>query len=344
MITNKNINELVVQYTNSRSLACVLFELTYGCTYRCPHCYLKGKYEEGTLSTEDVKKILDGLSELGVLKVIFTGGDPFTRDDFIDVLAYSKKKGFVVTVFTNGVSLTDENIKMLSEVCVDSVEVTVNSLKPSIYHELTGSVQDPKDIIESMKKLKQEGIQVTLKSTAMRPNAREMAEISRLCEKNGFLFKMETNLLHTSEGTCPWPASFQLSADEAKKLRREIYPQMFEGQDRLPYVHWGSSPHNCIAGLSTASINPFGRMNICNFSKRPDADVLAVGVKAAWRMVKDEVDHIKSLKHVCVDCELRQYCACCPVRALNEAGSYSVCVKSYKIQAQQRRESENGTN
>ena len=81
-------------------------ELTYRCQFDCVHCYCKSSADKAReLTTGRWKKILDELQKAGCRWIGFTGGDPFIRTDFPQIYSYAKKKGFIVTILTNGVSM-----------------------------------------------------------------------------------------------------------------------------------------------------------------------------------------------------------------------------------------------
>ena len=82
------------------------------CNLRCVYCMP----EEGVsflgqdqlLSTTEIKNILQIMSDLGVNKVRFTGGEPLLRKDIIDLIEYSLKRSIFesVHITTNGLLLS----------------------------------------------------------------------------------------------------------------------------------------------------------------------------------------------------------------------------------------------
>ena len=85
------------------------FELTFGCALHCRHCYSdcynKARFIKRELNTKEVKLVLDKVYGQGMLWLCFTGGDPFSRKDFLELYAYAKDKGFIITIFTNAYSI-----------------------------------------------------------------------------------------------------------------------------------------------------------------------------------------------------------------------------------------------
>src|SRR5262245_2543775 len=86
-------------------------EITRRCPLECAHCYNNlpmGDVEarRGEMSYDEHCSLLDQLSDAGCLWILYTGGEIFARKDFLDIYTYAKKKGFLVTLFTNGTLIT----------------------------------------------------------------------------------------------------------------------------------------------------------------------------------------------------------------------------------------------
>ncbi|MCD6242098.1 radical SAM protein, partial [Candidatus Bathyarchaeota archaeon] len=81
----------------------VQWMLTRRCNYRCRGCtvWQEEHDTEPEITTEEVKAGLDILRELGVIEVVFSGGNPLLRDDIGEIVSYASKY-FVTTVYDNG--------------------------------------------------------------------------------------------------------------------------------------------------------------------------------------------------------------------------------------------------
>src|SRR5688572_31811550 len=77
------------------------------------------------LTTEEHYKLLDELSELGCLWLLFTGGEIFARHDFLDIYRYAKKRGFLITLFTNGTLITERIADELARIRPFTIEITL---------------------------------------------------------------------------------------------------------------------------------------------------------------------------------------------------------------------------
>ena len=79
--------------------------LTNRCSGGCSHCYAGAKKEsaEKELGTETWFGVLEQLKSLGAEGVVFLGGDPFIREDWLELVHYAAGKvGLKVRLFYNG--------------------------------------------------------------------------------------------------------------------------------------------------------------------------------------------------------------------------------------------------
>ncbi len=97
--TEKEIIDLIWSRPNFAQI-----ELTRNCNFKCKFCFencdSSSKYEDK--SPEMWKKVIDDLYELGLKKIHFSGGENFLYPHFLEIVKYSKEKGFVNLINTNG--------------------------------------------------------------------------------------------------------------------------------------------------------------------------------------------------------------------------------------------------
>ena len=101
------------KWMKARKPFSVLLEVTPRCNMNCIHCYLKNNHIASEMSYERIIELIDILYEKGILFLTFTGGEIFTRKDFLSIYLYAKKKGFLVELFTNGYLISDEYLYMV---------------------------------------------------------------------------------------------------------------------------------------------------------------------------------------------------------------------------------------
>src|SRR5262245_42558045 len=89
----------------------VTVEVTRRCPLTCVHCYNNRPMTDAMargreMSLDEHCRLLDELADNGGLFLLYTGGEIFARRDFLDIYTYAKKKGFLITLFTNGTMIT----------------------------------------------------------------------------------------------------------------------------------------------------------------------------------------------------------------------------------------------
>src|SRR5262249_30999481 len=83
----------------------VLAELTHRCPLQCPYCSNPVELDRsGTeLTTEEWKKVLSELAEIGVLQIHFSGGEPTARKDIVELVQHASDVGLYSNLITSAV-------------------------------------------------------------------------------------------------------------------------------------------------------------------------------------------------------------------------------------------------
>ncbi len=98
------------------------------CNANCKHCYEKfeGK-NKNSLSTADVKNIIDQFYKLNGILIYFCSGEFLMRPDAIELITYARKKKILVSVVTNGLVLNDEYLEKLKMADLNRLIVSFDS-------------------------------------------------------------------------------------------------------------------------------------------------------------------------------------------------------------------------
>ncbi len=86
-------------------------EITFRCNLRCVHCYISDYSGDGEMTTPEILRILDEIADAGCLWLLLTGGEVLSRTDFPEIYLHAKRRGFLLTVFSNGVLFDDRIAK-----------------------------------------------------------------------------------------------------------------------------------------------------------------------------------------------------------------------------------------
>lgn len=107
-------------------IACSL-RVTKACNAKCRHCYSNGgKKLDGELSYSEIIDTLDQLSDMGVNKVFFTGGEPFLRKDMVEILEYAHQKDIKILVSSNASLITAELMERLKHIPFNMFQLSLD--------------------------------------------------------------------------------------------------------------------------------------------------------------------------------------------------------------------------
>ena len=150
--------------------------LTRRCNYRCRSCGIwrePQKFDEVT--ADEVKKGLDVFRKLGVLEVVFSGGNPLLRDDIKEIIDYASKY-FITTVYDNG-SLAAERVDALRS--ADFVAISLDTLDKKKLDYIKGVTGAWEKASEAIRTLQNEGISVVISPTISRLNQYEIVDFTK---------------------------------------------------------------------------------------------------------------------------------------------------------------------
>ena len=149
--------------------------ITRKCNYRCRGCTVWMDQDVNELSTEELKRGLDILRDIGVLELVFSGGNPLLRDDIGEILDYASKY-FITTVYDNG-SVAASKIDELRN--VDFVAISLDTLDEKKNDYLKGVKGAWRKAMEAIETLKREGIPVGVSPTISQMNLYEIIDFTR---------------------------------------------------------------------------------------------------------------------------------------------------------------------
>ena len=122
--------------THSVSLSSAYLHITDRCNLDCVGCYsyskMRNKLMDPTL--RQLQRAIAELSRNGVRNLILSGGEPFLRNDLLQIVSYTKTSTSIeeITIATNGAFI---NQKMIAEIAdyVDLISVSIDA--PSEHHK-----------------------------------------------------------------------------------------------------------------------------------------------------------------------------------------------------------------
>jgi len=149
----------------------VVWNMTNRCNLSCLHCYASATPHpaDGELSTEEAKRFIDDVAAYGCPVLLFSGGEPFMRDDLFELARYAKAKGLRPVISTNGTLITEEKARQAREAGIMYVGVSLDGLR-EVNDRFRGMDGAFDRAIEGMKNCLKVGQKTGLRFTITRHN------------------------------------------------------------------------------------------------------------------------------------------------------------------------------
>jgi len=317
-------------------------ELTARCNNDCRHCYINlpagdraAKARE--LTFDEIMKIAGESVSMGALWCLLTGGEPLLREDFVDIYLGLKKKGLLVSVFTDANLVTKEHAALFKKYPPRDIEVSVYGVTRETYEKVTRKQGSFATFRGGLDLLLESGVKVRLKAMALRSNAHELPEIARFCRertKDYFKFDPLLNLrfdgdrarneMIRAERLSGQGIAALESADSERMESMKKNCELLIG----PECAEAACNHlfHCGAGNGGFYISYDGQFRLCSSLLHPDCvyDLRKGSLAEAWREFIPKVRAMRSEKksflEKCRACSLVNLCLWCPAHAYLETG------------------------
>ncbi len=155
--------------------------ITRQCNYQCRGCNVWKEQDQRELSTEEIKRGLDILKDLGVIEIVLSGGDPLLREDAPEIIEHAANL-FVTTVYDNG-SMATKKIEALRN--VDFVAISIDSLDEAKNDYIKAVPGAWRKAMEAVETLHNEGVSVSVTPTISQLNIHEIADITNYFTQKG---------------------------------------------------------------------------------------------------------------------------------------------------------------
>jgi radical SAM protein with 4Fe4S-binding SPASM domain len=327
---------------SKRGLLSFDLEITARCNNNCRHCYINlpasnKAAQRRELTFSQIKCIVDEAVSLGAIWCLITGGEPLLREDFTDIYLYLKKKGVLVSVFTNATLLTEEHVQLFRKYPPRDIEVTVYGVTQETYEQVSRVPGSFEKFMKGLDLLLENEIRVRFKAMALKSNVHELNEISRFCRartKDYFRFDPLLHLRFDGDKEKNEDIiSERLSPQEIVSVERgdpERFQALGNACDKLivpKYGHLHSDRlFHCGAGNGSFSVSYDGLFRLCSSLWREDCiyDLKSGSLAEAYNhfvpRVRDKRSDRKEFLEKCSQCPIINLCLWCPAHSHLETG------------------------
>jgi SynChlorMet cassette radical SAM/SPASM protein ScmF len=337
-------------------LAQIYFVATDRCNLRCRHCWIDAG-EDGSadeLTTEEIREVIDRALPLGLSGVKFTGGEPFLRDDLVELAGYAAGKGLRLRIETNGSLVDGQMARRLGQLDGLQVSVSLDGSSAESHARIRGSAQSYARAVNAIQQLVANGVGVEVITCLYRSNRGEIEEILALVDGWGIARYKINPIVATGRGqelaegdellTIEETLSFHqfLEEDLASRYATPVYmdlPVVFSSLSKIARTGLVQCGIQHILGVL-----PNGDLSLCGIGKGfrdlVFGNAREVSVKEVWEcndtLLSIRREIAAEREGVCRRCMFKGYCVAGHCRALSYAryGSlrqpYPFCEDSYE--------------
>jgi len=237
----------------------VTISFTHSCNLDCRHCYASCTRAPAPreLTTAEWLAFIDYLYENDVIALLFEGGEPFHRPDFMDVVRHCARR-FMVRIRTNGTLLTPALARELRQAGVGTVLVDVMGARAATHDLLTGVPGSFERALAGVRALLEAGVPTQLLLILNRHNVAEVQDWLALAHALGIRRVAILRLYPIGRVKARW-REMALSLDEMTAALDAL--AVPEG---LTLMHsWHPNDGNCCWQM--AAVNAYGDSIGCTY-------------------------------------------------------------------------------
>jgi len=306
------------------------------CHLRCKHCYEDDSTHpfKGThLTPAQWAPIFDGLKDLGVMVLTFSGGEPFLRKDFDALLQMAADKRFSTRIYTAGTHIDDAWADRLQALQVGDVQVSLYSVDAAVHDGFTQHPGSWQKTIDGVRRLVARGVPTLLKVTVTTFNIDELDALCDLADDLGVKISFATQVFAKVSGDTS-PLQFQVPSDElAAKFfanpRVSEVRDMFDKEDVCQgEAGFDGERRPCGAGEHIITIGADGDVYPCAIFSSSAGNAVRDDVREIWRdaqlLKQVRAFRMKDFAE-CPTCENSKTCAPCMAQSESNHGVIDRC-------------------
>jgi pyrroloquinoline quinone biosynthesis protein E len=164
----------------------IIAELTHRCPLHCVYCSnpLEMEARSSELDTAQWASVFEQAAAMGVLHADFTGGEPLTRTDLVELVAHARCARLYVSLITSGIPLDDARLAALTAAGLDHIQLSFQDAEAGPADEFAGTVAHARKL-ELVRRIREHRLALTLNFVVHRRNLDRLEEMIALAESSG---------------------------------------------------------------------------------------------------------------------------------------------------------------
>lgn len=340
----------------------VSFAVTKACNLRCLHCHADAREAmPKELKLNEARQAINEMAFLGTEALMFSGGEPLLRKDFVIELAeFCHDVGIMPAMLSNGVLLNHRTALELKEAGIMAVGIPIDSIHPEVHDNFRNVPGTFKKALKGIRACLDVDLEVVVTTMALKSNFSEIPQmidfISNLGVNQVAIYDLVPNgrgrnimdqamLQEQRENLIRYLQRMQEEKEMifvfsgGNPLYTEIASEIHRREGSSPpnlllKQFWIHAPVGCHAGINYFSLRPNGDIYPCPFLQIKVGNIRENSITKIWHhspVLKTLRDR-SNLKGKCGECDYRETCGGCRGRAYASSGDYMaedpICSKS----------------
>ena len=335
---------------NVRPPFLVSYSITSRCNLACKHCYSESTEDSGSddLTAEESLRLIDDLAGWGIGLLVFDGGEPLCRGDFLELARHASERGIQVGIGSNGTLIDEAIAKKMLDAGIRSVAISIDGADPETHDSFRGKRGAFDEALRGADACRDAGLSFQFNMVLRKPVLPQVPNMLRLAVESGAeaaeFFDLvpagrakrecrdEALSVGERRNVMEWLAEAQVDCPIVIRVptcpmyplvlkQRKIHPKYVPMNilARIPYYGRG-----CAAGMPMGYlvVRANGEVNPCMLLQVNLGNVKERSIRQIWQEspVLAQLRSRASLKGACGKCEYRDVCAGCRGRAYEDTG------------------------
>lgn len=344
----------------------VSYAVTKACNLRCLHCHVSAREAmPDELTLEEGKQAIEEMVELGTEVLLFSGGEPLLRKNFVLALTeHCIDLGVIPAMLTNGMLLDHKVALQLKEAGMMAVGIPIDSAKAECHDKLRNMLGTFEKAVNAVRASLDVDLKVIITTMALKNDFDEIPQRIEFISNLGVDQVAVYDLVPVGRGAEVMDLAMsqeqrvslikhlqQMQEDKdmvftmsgGQPLYPEIVSEMHslsgtKPKDLLLKQFWIHAPVGCHAGIVYFSLRPNGDVYPCTFLPVKVGNIREQRLSDIWRnsIVLNKLRERNLLKGKCGECEYRETCGGCRGRAYACTGDYletdPVCLRDLLLE------------
>jgi radical SAM protein with 4Fe4S-binding SPASM domain len=295
---------------------------------------------------------MEQLAELGRRQpqmpvLVFSGGEPFCRQDLFHLIGKARQHGLIAALATNGTLIDDEQARRICDSGIARVSVSLDGATADV-HDRMRQISGAFDrALEGIRHLREHHVPFQINVTLTKQNVGQLQEVYELARSFGAAAVHIFMLVPVGCGQI-LAQTDMLSPEQYEQILREIHAMESRGEIQVKVTcgphyerikrQWradcpAANPQTgirhppsrgCLAGLGVLFVSHRGDVYPCGYLPVDCGNILDKRLIEIWDGNEDlaRMRDAGALEGKCGVCEYKPVCGGCRARAFGMTGNY----------------------